>query len=59
MKCFSCGCETSDYLCSQCLTEPVLDQVFYEIMYYKPEECANPYIVEYASALAEKYEDHL
>ncbi|MGM9602461.1 MAG: hypothetical protein ACI3W5_12885 [Faecousia sp.] len=57
MKCFNCGRETSAYLCRDCLTAPVLDRVFTEIRFYKPDACDNSFLAEYASTLTEKYEE--
>lgn len=53
MKCFNCGNETNEYLCSNCRTEDILDKVFRQIRFYKPDTCDNPYLVEYASTLTE------
>lgn len=55
MKCLNCGKETDSFLCGECRTPQILDKVFNEIRSYKPEECENPYLVEYASGLTEKY----
>lgn len=55
MKCLNCGKECSNYLCSDCQTPEILDKVFNEIRFYKPETCENPYILEYAGSLTEKY----
>lgn len=55
MKCLNCGCTSEHYLCSTCTTTDVLDKVFNEIRFYKPETCENPYLLEFASGLTEKY----
>ena len=47
MKCFNCGNETNEYLCPNCHTEEILDKVFEQIRFYKPEICENPYLAEY------------
>lgn len=57
MKCLNCGRETEEFLCPECRTEEILMQVFYGVLYYKPENCQNPYIAEYVSSLSEKYEE--
>ena len=53
MKCFNCGKDTTAYLCTDCRTEEILDKVFKQIRYYRPETCENPYLAEYASTLTE------
>ena len=55
MKCLNCGCASHHYLCDACTTADVLDKIFNEIRFYKPEICENPYLSEYASRLTEKY----
>lgn len=55
MNCFNCGKECKHYLCTDCQTSEILDKVFNEIRFYKPETCENPYILEYAGSLTEKY----
>jgi len=55
MKCLHCGSEQSHYLCDECLTEEILDKVFYEIIFFKPDVCSSPYIVELVSKQTEKY----
>lgn len=55
MKCLNCGCENDRYLCDACTTAGILDKVFNEIRFYKPEACKNPYLAEYTSGLTEKY----
>ena len=57
MKCLNCGQETDLFLCGSCQTEPILDKVFNEIRFFKPDTCKNPHLLEYASALTEKYEE--
>ena len=57
MKCLNCGQETALFLCGGCQTEPILDKVFNEIRFFKPDACTNPHLLEYASALTEKYEE--
>lgn len=55
MKCLNCGCENSNYICDVCKTPVVLEKIFNDIRFYKPEICENPYILEFASGLTEKY----
>ena len=55
MKCLNCGCTCEHYLCDACTTADVLEKVFNEIRFYKPETCENPYLSEFASGLTEKY----
>lgn len=55
MKCLNCGSVSDHYLCVDCRTAGVLDKVFNEIRFYKPETCENPYLLEFASGLPEKY----
>ena len=55
MKCLNCGKESENYLCDSCKTPEILDKIFNEIRFFKPETCENPYLLEYASGLAEKY----
>lgn len=55
VKCLNCGCENDRYLCDACTTAGILDKVFNEIRFYKPEACKNPYLAEYTSGLTEKY----
>lgn len=57
MRCLNCGRDTSLYLCENCQTEPILDKVFHEIRFYKPDTCTNPFLAEYVSTLTEKYEE--
>ena len=57
MKCLNCGCASEHYLCDQCASAEILDKIFNEIRFYKPETCANPYLAEYAGGLSEKYEE--
>ena len=54
MKCFNCGKETSDYLCSQCRREETLETVFFQILYFKAETCENAYLLEYADSLSDE-----
>ena len=54
MKCFNCGNETNEYLCPNCCTEEILDKVFEQIRFYKPETCENPYLAEYVATLTEE-----
>ena len=54
MKCFNCGNETNEYLCPNCHTEEILDKVFEQIRFYKPEICENPYLAEYVATLSEE-----
>jgi len=55
MKCLSCGKETTTPLCGDCQTPEILERTFNEIRFYKPETCENPYLLEFASGLSEKY----
>ena len=55
MKCLNCGKDSEHFLCEECVTPEVLDKLFNEIRSYNPETCPNPYLVEYASRLTEKY----
>ena len=55
MKCLNCGCACEHFLCAACTTTDVLEKVFNEIRFYKPETCENPYLSEFASGLTEKY----
>ena len=53
MKCLNCGCASENYLCADCATADILDKIFNEIRFYKPETCENPYLSEFASGLTE------
>lgn len=55
MKCLNCGKECTTYLCTDCQSPEILEKTFNEIRSYKPETCENPYLLEYASGLTEKY----
>lgn len=55
MKCLNCGKEADAFLCDDCQTSQILDKLFYEILFYKPESCKNPYLAERVSGLTEKY----
>lgn len=55
MKCLNCGCTSENYLCSNCTTVEILDKVFNEIRFFKPEVCENQHLLEFASGLKEKY----
>ena len=55
MKCLNCGVSADHYLCGCCQTPDILDKIFNEIRFYKPETCENPYLSETASGLTEKY----
>ena len=57
MKCLNCGKTAETFLCCDCQTIEILDKVFNEIRFYKPENCENSYLIEYASGLTEKYEE--
>lgn len=57
MKCLNCGRKNTSYLCNNCRTPEVLEKIFNYIRFYKPDECENQYLVEYASGLTEKYEE--
>lgn len=54
MKCFNCGKKTDTYLCPDCRTEEILDKIFEQIRFYKPETCENPYLAEYVATLTEE-----
>ena len=54
MKCFNCGKETDAYLCPKCRTEEILNEIFEQIRFYKPETCKNPYLAEYVATLTEE-----
>ena len=53
MKCFNCGNETNTHLCPDCRTESILNNIFFEIWKYDPENSSYQYIVEYATSLSE------
>ena len=55
MKCLNCGRESAHYLCAACTTPEILDKVFGEIRFFKPETCQNPYLEELAAGLTEPY----
>ena len=55
MKCLNCGATSENYLCSACSNEAVLEKVFNEIRFFKPDVCENPYLLDFASGLTEKY----
>lgn len=55
MKCLNCGKTAETFLCCDCQTIEILDKVFNEIRFYKPENCENTYLIEYVSGLTEKY----
>lgn len=55
MKCLHCGAEQIHYLCENCLTEEILEKVFYEVIFFKPDSCSSPYIAELISQQTEKY----
>ena len=55
MKCLNCGCTCEHYLCDACAKNDILDKIFNEIRFYKPETCENSYLSEFASGLSEKY----
>ena len=55
MKCLNCGKAADTFLCCDCQTTEILDKIFNEIRFYKPENCENPYLIEYVSGLSEKY----
>lgn len=57
MKCLNCGVSADHYLCGCCQTPDILDKIFNEIRFYKPETCENPFVNEYVSGLTEKYEE--
>ncbi len=54
MMCFNCGRATTEYLCSDCRTEKILNKIFNEIRFYNPETCENIYLAEFASTLTEE-----
>lgn len=55
MKCLNCGRESAHYLCAACTTPEILDKVFGEIRFFKPETCQNPYLAEFAAGLTEHH----
>lgn len=55
MKCLNCGRASNQHLCTACTTAEILDKVFNEIKFFKPETCENSYLLELASGLTEKY----
>lgn len=55
MKCINCGKESEHYLCDFCMTQAILDKIFNEIRYFKPDTCENPYLMEYVAGCTEKY----
>lgn len=55
MRCLNCGASADHYLCKDCQTPDILNKVFNEIRFYKPETCENPYLAEFAAGLNEKY----
>lgn len=55
MKCLNCGKECTTYLCADCQSPEILEKIFNEVRSYKPETCENPYLIEYASGLTDKY----
>ena len=55
MKCLNCGVSADRHLCGCCQTSDILDKIFNEIRFYKPETCENPYLSEFASKITEKY----
>lgn len=61
MQCLNCGKENEYLLCSDCLSEKVLDEVYNGIRLYKPETCENEYIRAYVESFENPYasRDHL
>lgn len=57
MKCLNCGQETNLYLCEKCQTLPILDKVFNDIRFYRPDTCTNLFLAEYVATLTDKYEE--
>ena len=55
LRCLNCGIICENFLCNACAKPEVLDKIFNDIRYYRPETCENPYLAEYASTLTEKY----
>ena len=55
MNCLNCGKAAETFLCCDCRTPQILDVLFNDIRFYKPESCRNPYLAEYASGLTGKY----
>lgn len=54
MRCLNCGKESPALLCADCRTDEILEQVYRQVMYYKPDdEQMSPYV----RALAESYDD--
>lgn len=55
MKCLNCGKESPHFLCEDCVEPEILNKIFDEIRTYRPETCKNPFLMEYASDLTERY----
>lgn len=55
MKCLNCGTINDYYLCDSCIDVNILDKIFRQIRFYKPETCENPYLAELVADLTEKY----
>lgn len=54
MRCINCGKESLVLLCENCRTDEILEQVYRQLMYFKPDdEQMGPYV----RALAENYDD--
>lgn len=56
MKCLNCGAQNEFHLCEHCRTEEILDKIFVDLCFYKPDKCENPYVVEFAGDAADASE---
>ena len=54
MNCLNCGKPANAYLCSDCQTPEILEEIFNDLRYYNSETCENPYVAEFVSGLEEK-----
>ncbi len=61
MQCLNCGKENEHLLCTACLSEKVLGEIYDEIRLYKPETCTNEYVRAYVEGFENPYasRDHL
>ncbi len=53
MRCLNCGRESEGLLCPACQTVESLAGVFDALIYFNPEKCENPHIIDYAATLPE------
>lgn len=56
MNCLSCGCESENYLCTDCISENTLDLIFSNLMYYNAETCNIETLKEYVEKCENSYE---